>query len=1682
MKRKKHMKLDNLFRKVSLRGSSVKWIFVAAIALLAAMPVGAQYTVPYTQNFDNIQGAVGNGRHSNGANYTCGNCLSNFGFSVYTSGSTCNTSTSCGQIHVANGSTASYRKSGAKSLAFPALNDPTNGTSKYLLLPWFGYTTSVSSLMVKFWMGTSSNSKGVLSVGYVTSSDTSTFVPIVNIPASAETYCSAGGLQTTAGRTVEVSLNMATDNAYRIAIRWFYAGTGNVNSADVAVCCIDDLEVYERPLCPPVMGLLASPQYTTASLSWTESGSATQWQVTLGSGSPVTVNTTPGYTFTGLTPNTEYTATVAAVCGGTTSETRSVTFTTLNCEPVTNLTAEALYNSADLNWTEAGGATEWQVTLGSGTPVTVTSPTHTFTGLAPNTDYTATVRASCGGGLLSAPVSVNFHTACPQPTDLAATDVTNGRIVLEWRGNASQYEVQLASNSAFSADFQTQTVSTATATFPNLNIGERYYVRVRAKCGTDVSAWTPTLSALVSNIPATGLYSAQRLVVLNDLEDHRWAYYSDTNSPAPLHSYNPADVKIVYFGNGTTNVSTSSDAWPDLTTFTAPSTSTISDGAAVGISRFDRQFDKFHYYQTLERVDGKTAATPEAATGRCAYRTIFNPFSLRPVYGTELPATSPRSAPRGWEGWRGFFCWRLKHVAGGAVYRTVTGGTALAVGDTVGADVQLYFQPTASDGMEVEFEALWARAWLTIAYTNFGMGTGSDASRGVYKQNVGVERNFCVLQDYGTYIFQRRSSGDGRRIADVDGNFPTVPVTYTSVLPNGTSDGTTKAYEALSTTVLNIRDNYCYNTDDLPVRCHADTRFEYLTLGVGNSGGIHGVVTVHRSSFSADGYNFTMGRGMKHVSKEGSGNFDNDHGINYLWGIGRITSPDKVDQAGTHQFYTDHFEEIITANSYVQNLSDNAPNPDALPGYSAADSNYINTTAATYRSTGRSLNYTMRLETGSIGYPLAYYGWNNFVNYSSYGNGSGKRGLYTVPHVWVTGTDNRVRLILGNDYDRAREDSKQWAPEMAKDSCSLRTSVPFRAGNYWIQMPNQDQSKVMFTAVIKSGFHGYRMWRRAFDSSTGNFYAGDHATSGFNYDTSGYSGSEGKWGTGQIDYLSSSNGSLPYGFGDGGTDGDPKNIYIGVSNNPTMFKGKRHCLIEGGYLWTSISGCAWDTAMTNRNDNDVAVIRMKGGQLYGSIFGGTNTYADGAGGRQIICTGGKVWGWISGGANGTSIADRDSLAGHHWGNTYIYAGGTFELGNDTSDRRVGTYINTVGRTGANDGNLFGAGCGIKPYSKYASASFNENAWKFHECGEVWNSTVVVADEAHVRYDVYGGGNYGYNKVGCGSDVRILGGRVGGKVFGGSNNKSTGSSYIRMTGGTVEQGVYGGCNNWGILLGDVRMDIRGGTIGTDTWNTAGVYGGGFGQNTATSGNITVNIGDSTTWTGPTVYGDIYGGSQMGMVLGGDTVMSGYEIYTFRTSNANGGGEQTITTPFAVVNIDTAGSYSASHKGKVNYYGGDVRGNIYGGGYGQNAKSATSYGDIHVRILGSGANDVYGANNESGKPMGKVLVTIGSNDSLATDRNLPQVNGNVYGGGNMAACGTHATTTTLTVEMFSGTVRKNVFGGGRGTTAVVNLPSGHAGLSNDRATEVFIKNGSVQGNVYGGGNAAKVVGNTHVEIGD
>ena len=54
----------------------------------------------------------------------------------------------------------------------------------------------------------------------------------------------------------------------------------------------------------------------------------------------------------------------------------------------------------------------------------------------------------------------------------------------------------------------------------------------------------------------------------------------------------------------------------------------------------------------------------------------------------------------------------------------------------------------------------------------------------------------------------------------------------------------------------------------------------------------------------------------------------------------------------------------------------------------------------------------------------------------------------------------------------------------------MRTGVPYRYGNYYVDLPNQLIDRVACSSVVKSGFVGYRMWRRRYDPTFSGFYAG----------------------------------------------------------------------------------------------------------------------------------------------------------------------------------------------------------------------------------------------------------------------------------------------------------------------------------------------------------------------------------------------------------------------------------------------------------------------------------------------------------------------------------------------------------------------------------------------------------------
>ncbi len=83
--------------------------------------------------------------------------------------------------------------------------------------------------------------------------------------------------------------------------------------------------------------------------------------------------------------------------------------TYISCKIPTDLTASKITGTiAELNWTESGTATNWDIeygasgfTLGSGTTVTGVTNPYNLTGLSAETDYDVYVRANCGGGDLS---------------------------------------------------------------------------------------------------------------------------------------------------------------------------------------------------------------------------------------------------------------------------------------------------------------------------------------------------------------------------------------------------------------------------------------------------------------------------------------------------------------------------------------------------------------------------------------------------------------------------------------------------------------------------------------------------------------------------------------------------------------------------------------------------------------------------------------------------------------------------------------------------------------------------------------------------------------------------------------------------------------------------------------------------------------------------------------------------------------------------------------------------------------------------------------------------------------------------------------------------------------------------------------------------------------------------------
>ena len=175
---------------------------------------------------------------------------------------------------------------------------------------------------------------------------------------------------------------------------------------------IDDIIVEEIPSCVEPSNLsVSSITARTADLTWTSGGSEPTWQICLNNdeNNLIEANTNP-FTLTGLTPETDYTVKVRAICAvdDVSAWSDIASFTTdVACHIPTDLAAVLTQGNgtiATLSWTENGTATDWVLEYGTASdfagavsePVTGT-PSANLTGLTAETTYYARVKAVCGG-------------------------------------------------------------------------------------------------------------------------------------------------------------------------------------------------------------------------------------------------------------------------------------------------------------------------------------------------------------------------------------------------------------------------------------------------------------------------------------------------------------------------------------------------------------------------------------------------------------------------------------------------------------------------------------------------------------------------------------------------------------------------------------------------------------------------------------------------------------------------------------------------------------------------------------------------------------------------------------------------------------------------------------------------------------------------------------------------------------------------------------------------------------------------------------------------------------------------------------------------------------------------------------------------------------------------------------
>ena len=534
-------------------------------------------------------------------------------------------------------------------------------------------------------------------------------------------------------------------------------------------------------------------------------------------------------------------------------------------------------------------------------------------------------------------------------------------------------------------------------------------------------------------------------------------------------------------------------------------------------------------------------------------------------------------------------------------------------------------------------------------------------------------------------------------------------------------------------------------------------------------------------------------------------------------------------------------------------------------------------------------------------------------------------------------------------------------------------------------------------------------------------------------------------------------------------------------------------------------------------------ITISDGTVTAGIYGGCNTSGIVTGDITVTMNGGAVGASgvgkeasVFGGGYGNSTATQgdvtvtiDGASAVVWGDVY----GGSALGSVNNEGSDVTTVNIL--DGEVKGHVFGGALGNATYAAAVNGevivnigqdngdgTYSGNATiggNVYGCNNTNGSTqqdvtVNIYATAHTA-DVNEVGDAGYalaNVFGGGknADFTIAGKRARvnvyscvntiNRVFGGGDAAAVTGTAVMIQGGRINN-VFGGGNGEttaaNVGVGGINLDMHGGRIGTlvSASNTRGTIGGPI--------NVTVDNESGCD----EVVTDFFGGSNMVDITTDVTTTIECGAGTF--TNVYGGSNQANITGDVVLNIK-----------------GGTMDNVYGGSKG--VKQVGSEGDpgyvapvpanidgnVTLNLYGGTiSQDAFGGSNQNGAITGNITVNVLDHEgTCALDVN------NIYGAGNVTPytptnpSATSPTINVMHIKQAAG-IRGNVFGGGKGATAIVTAQprvnigydaSTMSSLTNveypagiDRATEYVAK---VTGSVYGGGDLASTNGSPIVKM--